>query len=152
MEIYQDIELLIRAEPRKGGIGFVFILLWRLRNRQRWPGLEANFYLLNIFCLYTKSSSELKTGELDTLNSDRLILISNMDTSEFCLIHSFPLFMNISTGFRPIKDTQIKRSWLRISHSRVFRSAFIRINPKVLKNFSSPFRCTLLVRVLEIHV
>ena len=47
------------------------------------------------------NKSELKTLELDTLNTDRLIWTSTVDTFDFYLLRSFPPFLDIPAGFRP---------------------------------------------------
>ena len=48
-------------------------------------------------------TSELKTSELDTLNTDCLIWISTVNSFDFCFIRSFPLFLDFPTGLRPIR-------------------------------------------------
>ena len=66
-----------------------------------------NLYSLTLFFYFLNFSRKLMilehgTLELDTLNSDRLISISNVDTFNFLLNLLFSLILNIPTTFRPM--------------------------------------------------
>ena len=59
--------------------------------------INKNFFFLDFFYKHQLSyiyrdCSEMKSFELDTLNTDRLIWTYIVDTFDFCLIRSFPSF------------------------------------------------------------
>ena len=77
------------------------------------------FYSLEYYCYSTLSWTELKTLELDTLNPDRLILISTVETFNFLFN---PLLLQISHFLQLVihlitnTDTMLYHYWTNIRY------------------------------------